>query len=77
MAKRREFKEPGDFSPEMYNTEDVVFSMRDGRKRNEVVLTAKSKSDFNLVRYYLALRFFVEKIERELDIIGEAPDEPQ
>ncbi len=69
--------EPGDYSPEMYNTDDVTFSMKDGRRRNEVILIAKSDSDLNLVKYYLALKAFIEKIEVEMDIMGEAPDEPQ
>lgn len=70
MAK----KEVEDFSPEMYNTSDVKFTMKDGRRRNEVVLVAKSETDFNLLKYYLALKSFTEKIERELDIMEEAEE---
>lgn len=76
MAK---LKEPGDYSPELFNTEDVVFDVKPGRRRNEITLVARcsSKRDFNLIRYYLALKGFVEKIERELDLLEGAPDNPQ
>lgn len=63
-----------DFSPELYNTSDVVFTMKDGRRRNEVVLIATADSSFNLIKYYLSLKAFVEKIERELEIMEEADE---
>lgn len=65
------------FSPELYDTTDVVFEMPHSRKRNVVTLVAKSHTDFNLVKYCLALKEFVEKIERELNIMAEADGDPQ
>jgi hypothetical protein len=66
------YKTLDDFPAEMYDTSDVKFSIKDGRRRNEVTLVAKAETDFNLVKFYLALKEFVEKIERELNIMDEA-----
>ena len=72
MLKFMAHSKPEDLSAEFYNIDDVEFSMQDGRRRNEVVLTAKSKSNFNLFRYYLALRAYVDQIEAELHILKKA-----
>jgi hypothetical protein len=63
------------FHPELYDTSDVTFEMKEGRKRNEITLVAKSDSDFNLVKFYLSLKEFVEKIENELNIMEAADGE--
>lgn len=57
------------FAPELYDTSDVKFHMPPSRSRKRVVLVADSETDFNLVKYYLALKEFTEKIERELNIM--------
>lgn len=63
------------FGAEMFDTSDVVFEMPYRKKRNEVYLVAKSNSDFNLVKYYLALKDFVQKIEDDLNIMETAEGE--
>lgn len=63
-----------DFSPDMYDTSDVEIVIQDGKRRNEVVLVATSKSDFNLVKFYLALKAYVEKIEWELNVLEGSPE---
>jgi hypothetical protein len=75
MAKKRAPEDCGDFSPEMYNTEDVVFEMPNGKRRNVVTLIARSGTDFNLVKYYLSLKEFVDKIEQQLNIMESTGEE--
>lgn len=66
-----------DLSPELYNIEDIVFTMKDSKRRTEVTLVAKGERDINLIRYYLALKDLVEKIERELGVMTEFDGDPQ
>jgi len=62
------------FEMELYDTSDVTFDIKT-RSRREIALVAKAAtSDFNLVKYYLSLKEYVEKIEAELNI-SERDDE--
>lgn len=62
------------FEHEMYDASDVKFEVRN-RGRNQIVLIAKSETDFNLLKYYLALKDYVDKIETELNIMAQAEGE--
>ncbi len=77
----RKVRPPGveEFSPELYDTSEIEFEMPPNKKRNRVTLIAEDKSgaDFNLVKYVLALREFVENIERELNIMSDTDGDPQ
>jgi hypothetical protein len=59
------------FEADMYDTSDVVFSIKENKRRTEVTLVATSKTNFNLLKYCLALRDFVDKVERELNIMSD------
>lgn len=57
-------------SHELYDTSDVEFGIHQ-KSRKEIFLRVKSNSDFNLIRFYLALRDYVDKIEAELNVMPE------
>ncbi len=63
------------FAAELFDTSDVTFTIKDGRSRNEVTLIARCDTTLNLVKYTLALREFLEKIELELGIMEAAEGE--
>ncbi len=77
MTKKAHSKGIRDISPEMYDISEVEFDMPQNKKRSQITLIASDRSgaDFNLVKYYLALKEFVEKIERELDIMESSGEE--
>ena len=47
---------------EMCDISDVRFYMPPNKRRTRVVLIAESDSDFNLMKFYLALKAYVERI---------------
>lgn len=60
------------FDAELYDTSDVKVDLKN-RSRREIALVFKaSTADFNLIKFYLALRDYVDKIERELNIMEAA-----
>ena len=63
------------FDPLHYDISDVDFEMKQPNRREIRLIAKASTSDFNLVKYYLALKSFVEKIEKDLDIMEEADGE--
>jgi hypothetical protein len=68
---------PGTFDCELYDTSDVTFTIKQNKAQNEIALIAKcsATSKFNLVKYYLSLREYVDKIESELGIMSETDGE--
>jgi hypothetical protein len=60
-----------DLSPELFNISDIRWDVKNYRKGCEVHLIAKSDSNINLMRYYLALKFYIEKMEHEIGIVTE------
>ncbi len=64
------------FHPDLYDISDVEFEMyQPPKKRRHIYITLKSETDFNLVKLYLALKGYVEKIEEELNIMEAAEGE--
>lgn len=62
-------------SPEMFDISDVTFEMPESRSRRVVNVRLRSESDFNLIKFYLALNFYVEKMENEIGIMAESEGE--
>jgi hypothetical protein len=51
----------------------VDIQIRQSKHRREIYLIVKSESkDFNLLKFYLALRQYVDKIEAEIGILEAA-----
>lgn len=63
------------FDATLYDSSDVTFEMKQPHRREIRLIAKASVADFNLVKYYLALKAFVEKIEKELDIMEQADGE--
>ncbi len=54
----------------LYDISDVTFELRQVRGRREIILVAKAEEDdFNLFKFYLALKDYVDKIEAELGVL--------
>lgn len=64
-----------DLSPDLFDTSDVVFSVKETKRRNEITLVARAESDFSLIKYYLALQMYLEMIAKELDIMEQQDGE--
>ncbi len=62
-------------SYDMFDVADVTFDIKERRSRREIHLVARSDSDFNLLKYALSLRMFVEQIEAQLGLMDEAEGE--
>lgn len=56
---------------ELCDISDVRFSMQPNKNRCRVVLVAESDTDFNLMKFYLALKAYVERIESEIGVMTE------
>lgn len=72
MHDSDEVDEP--YFAEMCDISDVTITMPPNRKRNRVVLVIESETDFNLMKFYLSLKSYVEKIETEIGIMVETGD---
>ena len=58
---------------DLYDISDVVFEIKQKRRR-EIALIATSETDFNLMKYYLALKNYIEQIEHEIGVMDSAPE---
>lgn len=63
-----------EFFAEMYDISDVKFHIKQTRSRRKVELVAESESDFNLFKYYLALKTYIERIEHEIGVMDGPPE---
>jgi hypothetical protein len=60
---------------EIYDISDVKHSLGQTKSRKEIWIRFSSESDFNLMRFYLCLRSYVDKMEIEMGIQeGPGPD---
>lgn len=57
------------FPAELYDSSDVKIDIKQPSRREIRVTLKASTADFNLVKFYLSLKDFVEKIEGELGIM--------
>jgi hypothetical protein len=60
---------------DLVDISDVTVDMIPRKSRREVLFIVKSKSDFNLIKLYLALKNYTEKIEDEIGVLAEADGE--
>jgi hypothetical protein len=60
-----------DLSLEHFNISDIRWDVKNFRRGKEVHLIARSDSNINLMRYYLALKNYIEKMEHEIGIMEE------
>ncbi len=72
MARFKDESDEPEFLAELYDTSDVSWEMRQPRGRKEIWLFAKAPSGFNLIKFYLALKEYVEKIEQEIGVLEDA-----
>jgi hypothetical protein len=63
------------FDAELFDTSDVTVSSCDVGRRKIILTLRASTADFNLVKVYLSLKDYVEKIERELNIMEQTDGE--
>ena len=70
-----------DFSPseEQYlaglcDISDVRFFMPANKSRTRITLIIESETDFNLMKFYLSLKAYVEKIELEIGVMDATED---
>lgn len=56
---------------DLFDISDVVFDIPPTRNKCKIYLVAKSDTPFTLMKYYLALKSYVEKIEAEMNIFEE------
>lgn len=69
-----ELAEP--YFAELCDISDVTYDMIPRKSRREVLLMIKAKErDFNLMKFYLALKAYTEKVEEELGVMAEAEGE--
>jgi hypothetical protein len=61
-----------DLSPELFNTSDLDWDIRTFRKGKEIHLVCKSPEHINLMRYYLGLRLYIERMELEIGVMAES-----
>lgn len=60
---------------ELFDISNVKFDLKQNTSKGLLVLIAQSEDHWNLMRYYLALRSYVLKLEAEMGIMPEPPDE--
>lgn len=63
------------YPAELYDSSDVKIEMRQSSRREIRLYLRASEADFNLVKFYLSLKDYVEKIEKELGVLENAKGE--
>lgn len=62
---------------EMYDISDVKYSLGQTKSRKEIWLRMSSSDQFNLMRFYLALKYYIDSMEVEMGVLeGPGPDNP-
>lgn len=59
----------------LFDVSDVKFELKQNVRKHLFTLIASSEDHWNLMRFYLALRAYVVKLEQEMGIMAEPPDE--
>lgn len=57
---------------ELFDCADVTWEIEDSKRSDQIKIILKSEGTFNLMKTYLALKMICEKIEFELNILGDA-----
>jgi hypothetical protein len=60
---------------ELFDVNDVVFDIKQNTRKGLLILIAHSDAHWTLMRYYLAFKLYVCKLEQEMGIMEEPPDE--
>lgn len=61
------------FDAALFDISDVEVTLKSSRSRKQVTIVLDSESDFNLMKTYLALKDYIEQMERSLNILEAAP----
>ncbi len=60
---------------ELFDCSDVTWDVKNTRNKCKIYLIAESDTPFNLMKFYLALKEYTFRIENEIGVMPEAPDE--
>lgn len=60
---------------ELFDTSDVSWNVKQTKDKRKVYLIAESETPFNLMKMYLALKEYTFRIETEIGIMNEEPEE--
>jgi hypothetical protein len=54
---------------ELFDISDVTCDIPKSKSRREVILVLRSQSNFNLMKFYLALRQYLEQMEDDIGVL--------
>lgn len=59
---------------ELFDISDIKIDIQRTKNSTKLYLILKSESPINLMRFYLSIKGYVEKIENELGVMPEEPE---
>lgn len=60
---------------DLFDVSDVTWDVKQTKNKCKIYLIAESDTPFNLMKFYLALKEYTFRIESELGVMSEAPEE--